>query len=90
MVDMSLKSLLIYGFALHSFFYSRTSLVAQMVKCLSTMWETWVRALGWEAFKSADRKSSWICPLMAEYATQNNPRNLELRFWPGLGPVRGG
>ena len=45
---MSLKSLLIYGFALHSFFYSRTSLVAQMVKCLSTMWETWVRALGWE------------------------------------------
>ena len=48
MVDMSLKSLLIYGFALHSFFYSRTSLVAQMVKCLSTMWETWVRALGWE------------------------------------------
>ena len=25
-----------------------TSLVAQMVKCLSTMWETWVRSLGWE------------------------------------------
>ena len=24
------------------------SLVAQMVKCLSTMWETGVRALGWE------------------------------------------
>jgi len=23
-------------------------LVAQMVKRLSTMWETWVRALGWE------------------------------------------
>ena len=22
--------------------------VAQMVKCLSTMWETWVRSLGWE------------------------------------------
>ena len=25
-----------------------TSLVAQMVKCLSAMWETWVRSLGWE------------------------------------------
>ena len=27
---------------------TRTSLVAQTVKRLSTMWETWVRALGWE------------------------------------------
>ena len=27
---------------------SGTTLVAQMVKCLSTMWETWVRSLGWE------------------------------------------
>ena len=26
----------------------RTSLVAQTVKCLSTMWETWVRSLGLE------------------------------------------
>ena len=26
----------------------RTSLVAQMVKRLSTMWETWVPSLGWE------------------------------------------
>ena len=25
-----------------------TSLVAQVVKHLSTMWETWVRSLGWE------------------------------------------
>ena len=25
-----------------------TSLVAQMVKRLSTSWETWVRSLGWE------------------------------------------
>ena len=24
------------------------SLVAQTVKCLSTMWETWVQSLGWE------------------------------------------
>ena len=26
----------------------RISLVAQMVKRLSTMWETWVQSLGWE------------------------------------------
>ena len=26
----------------------RTSLVAQMVKLLPTMWETWVQSLGWE------------------------------------------
>ena len=24
------------------------SLVAQKVKCLPTMWETWVQSLGWE------------------------------------------
>ena len=24
------------------------SLVAQMVKCLPALWETWVRSLGWE------------------------------------------
>ena len=27
---------------------SWSSLVAQTVKCLSAMWETWVRSLGWE------------------------------------------
>ena len=27
---------------------SWTSLVAQTVKCLPTMWETWVQSLGWE------------------------------------------
>ena len=25
-----------------------TSLMAQTVKCLPTMWETWVRSLGWK------------------------------------------
>ena len=28
--------------------YSWTSLVTQLVKILSEMWETWVRSLGWE------------------------------------------
>ena len=30
------------------FLLIRTSLVAQTIKCLSTMWETWVQSLGWE------------------------------------------
>ena len=28
--------------------YSWASLVAQLLKSLPTMWETWVRSLGWE------------------------------------------
>ena len=28
--------------------FARASLVAQMVKNLPAMWETWVRLLGWE------------------------------------------
>ena len=36
------------------------SLVAQTVKCLSTMWETWVRSLGWEV------------PLKKEMATHSS------------------
>ena len=31
----------------HTYIY-KTSLVAQMVKCLPTVRETWVRSLGWE------------------------------------------
>ena len=27
---------------------ARASLVAQMVKCLPAMWETWVQSQGWE------------------------------------------
>ena len=30
------------------FLYLTASLVAQMVKRLPAMWETWVRSLGWE------------------------------------------
>ena len=29
-------------------YWDALRMVAQMVKCLSTMWETWVRSLGWE------------------------------------------
>ena len=40
--------------------YSWASLVAQLVKNLPTMWETWVRSLGWED------------PLEEEMATQSS------------------
>ena len=40
--------------------YSWVSLVAQTVKNLPTMWETWVRSLGWED------------PLEEEMATQSS------------------
>ena len=33
---------------LHSTLVRRASLVAQMIKSLPVMWETWVRSLGWE------------------------------------------
>ena len=45
---------------IHSIGYFRSSLVAQMVKHLPTMWETQVRSLGWED------------PLEKEMATHSN------------------
>ena len=33
---------------LHSTLVRRASLVAQMMKSLPVMWETWARSLGWE------------------------------------------
>ena len=36
------------GMATHFSFFDWASLVAQMVKNLSTMQETWVQSLGWE------------------------------------------
>ena len=35
------------GFASQEY-WSGNSLLAQMVKCLPTVWETWVQSLGWE------------------------------------------
>ena len=37
----------------------RTSLVAQMVKHLPTMWETWVQSLGWKDF--LEREIQYSC-----------------------------
>ena len=37
-----------YPYLLVSYFSNGNSLVAQMVKRLSTMRETWVQSLGWE------------------------------------------
>ena len=47
----SSKSFIVSGLTLRSlihFEFILTSLVAQMIKRLSTMWETWVPSLGWE------------------------------------------
>ena len=48
-----------------------TSLVAQMVKRLSTMWETWVRSLDWEdplekAVASHSSTIAWKIPWTEE------------------------
>jgi len=48
----------IYLWLVHVFW---TSLVAQTVKCLPAMWETWVQSLGWED------------PLEKEMATHSSP-----------------
>ena len=44
---MSLSLCMVLGSVLISFFYAGASLVAQTVKNLPTMWETWVWSLGW-------------------------------------------
>ena len=50
---------------------NRASLVAQMLKCLPTMWETWVQSLGWEDLlekEMAPHSSilAWKIPWMGE------------------------
>ena len=43
---MFLKSIILYVF--REYTYKRTSLVAQLVKNLPALQETWVQSLGWE------------------------------------------
>ena len=48
-----------------------TSLVAQMVKLLPTVWETWVRSLGWEdprekVMAAHSRTLAWKIPWTEE------------------------
>ena len=38
----------LFGFVTVEFLSVRASIVAQLVTNLPTMWETWVRSLGWE------------------------------------------
>ena len=49
----------------------KTSLVAQMVKRLPTMWETWVQSLGWEDLLEKEMVThssilAWKIPWMEE------------------------
>ena len=48
-----------------------TSLVAQMVKSLPTVWETWVQSLGWEDLPEKEMAThssilAWKIPWMEE------------------------
>ena len=50
---------------------SRASLVAQTVKCLPAMWETWVQSLGWEDTLEKEMAThpstlAWKIPRMEE------------------------
>ena len=54
-----------------TYILSKTSLMAQMVKCLPTMWETWVRSLGQEdpvekEMAIHSRTNAWKIPWMEE------------------------
>ena len=56
---------------LSSFFYLRASLVAQMVKRLPAVWETWVWSLGWEDHLEKEMAThsstlAWKIPWMEE------------------------
>ena len=62
----------------------QTSLVAQMVKCLPTMWETQVRSLGWEdpLEKEMGTHSStfaWKIPWMEERGRLQSMGSLRVR-----------
>ena len=54
----------------YPFQYSWASLVAQMVKNLPAMWETWVRSLGWEdpleGMATHSSILAWIIPWTEE------------------------
>ena len=71
--DSLLTAYLLYLYCIYKALFSvlRISLVAQMVKRLSTMWETWVRSLGRERLlerEMANHSSTlaWRIPWMEE------------------------
>ena len=52
------------------------SLVAQTVKCLPTMWETWVQSLGWE--DSLEKKMATHSNILTwRIAWTEEPRGLQ-------------
>ena len=55
-----------------------TSLVAQMIKCLPTMWETQVKSLGWEDFLEKEMAThssilAWKILWTEETSRQHSP-----------------
>ena len=60
-----------FYFFMASFAVQRTSLVAQTIKRLPTMWETWVQSLGWEDHLKKEMAThsstlAWRIPWMEE------------------------
>ena len=52
--------------------YSWASLVAQLVKNLPAMWETWVRSLGWrDPLEKGKATPSSVCSPFSELALKN-------------------
>ena len=56
---------------IYCYFLLLTSLVAQTVKCLPTIWETWVQSLGWDnllekAMATHSSILAWKIPLTEE------------------------
>ena len=67
----SVGGLFNFYFFMASFAVQRTSLVAQTIKRLPTMWETWVQSLGWEDHLKKEMAThsstlAWRIPWMEE------------------------
>ena len=58
--------------------YSWASLVPQLVKSLPTMWETWVRSLGWEDSPGEGKGSPF------QYSGLENPMYYSIQSWTQL------
>ena len=65
-------------------FVTLTSLVAQIVKCLPTMWETWIQSLVWEnplekEMATHSRILAWKIPWIEERGSLQSMRMQRVR-----------
>ena len=64
----------------HHAIITRTSLVAQMVKNLPVVWETWVQSLGWEG-PLEESMATHSSILAWEIPWTEDPRGLQSVEW---------